>query len=914
MQREGSWRLGLIAAITIVSIVILTPTFRYFLYISGDRPTDEAQLQAWLEKTDALQRKSIPLGLDIRGGVDVVLEINMDKAMAEEVETQRRNVLRQFSSERINAALELGDPVDGIPPLNIAVENEADYRRGANILDKYYGDLFRNFNASEFEKTGKASLLLSLQQVQMRQKDKIDGATKAIRERVNGMGLAQALVSQQGNDRIRVQIPGHSDPDEVIRTVIRPAFLTFHLVHEDNDRLVQDLFENRGIVPEGKLRADLLEGKTLPPGFIALPGSAPGGYNPMTGETPPDVMYIVMEKPEVTGEYLDIAFVQYNPTDIENPIVVSVEFDREGARIFREVTRDYSRKGNQPGRQLAIAMDNKVFSAPELREEIPDGRAVISGKFTNEEARELALVLKAGALPVEMKVTRRSQVEATLGADSIAASLRALVMGGAVVAVFMIVYYGTAGAIAVVALILNIMILMAIMRLSHATLTLSGIGGILLTIGMAVDANVLIYERIREELRAGKPIKAALSAGFNRAFSVILDSNLTTLLTAMVLLQFGEGSVRGFALAMSFGLIANLYTGLTVTYALCQAWFQWRNKLSLGVLDFLTNPKIDFIKLRFVALAISGTLIVASMAEFIANRGLNYAVDFTGGMMVDVEMTRDISNQEIDQTLAAAGLPGSSTQKLADVEGYQALIRTPLFGDDTQLTQEKIETAFNDKFSSGTIRVRGAQAFTAEIGQEFAQVARIVIICASLAILAYLWFRFELTFGVAAVIALIHDLFLTVGVITILKIDISLDVVSALMILLGYSVNDTIVVFDRMRENARESRGKNLRDLCNESMNRSLTRTLITALTTLFVMGCMALFGGHSLRPFATTLIFGLIFGTYSSSMLAMPIVYEWTIRKRGGQLALAESATTAGPRRRSGGEKTEQRKKIYDN
>jgi preprotein translocase subunit SecF len=268
------------------------------------------------------------------------------------------------------------------------------------------------------------------------------------------------------------------------------------------------------------------------------------------------------------------------------------------------------------------------------------------------------------------------------------------------------------------------------------------------------------------------------------------------------------------------------------------------------------------------------------------------AVDFEGGLLYEAEFAQECTTTDINAALEAAGLTNSKIQKYADTK--DALIRARLVDDNIEGTKEAIDQALTAAFGAEGFNRRGASAVTSEVGQEFYTIAWVVILCASAAILIYLALRFERTFGVAAVIALVHDLFLTLGIVTLCGVEISLDVVSAFLILLGYSANDTIVIFDRIRENARDSRGKDLKDICNASMNQSLTRTLITSLTTAFVMLCMYSFGGHSLQPFALTLIVGMFFGTYSSSFIAAPTVYEWTTRKREGVLALAKAAPTA--------------------
>ncbi|MCX7014321.1 MAG: protein translocase subunit SecD [Candidatus Sumerlaeota bacterium] len=908
MQRQSSWRIILIAAITVFSILFLYPTFHYFIYISGKRPTDKEQLSAWLKKADELRKSAIPLGLDIQGGVDVVLEMDMNKALLGELEALRNQMFRQLQQDGISAHLEVDKGAEGGPELLLTLDDKSQGRQAANMLNTFYKEPFQKWDAADLEQNGKIALRIKPDWVNYKEKDRIDGALKIIRDRVSGFGLTQAVVTKQGQDRVRVQMPGEKDPQRVVQNLVRQGRMSFHLVHPDNFKLREELFENKGIVPKGKTVCDLLEGKQLPAGYTAVAGEGPGHKNTALGEKPPDVMYLIGRE-ELGGEMLTNAFYAYNPTDVEgNFHVVHVEFNKEGSRVFRQITKENCRQGDKPGRLLAIVLDNYVYSAPELLVEIPDGRAVITGHFTQETASDLAKVLKYGALPADLRPGQSRTVEATLGADSIAASLRALWIGSLLITIFMIGYYGTAGVFSIVALILNILILLALMRLSRATLTLSGIGGILLTVGMAVDTNVLIYERMREELRGGKPMKAALAAGFNRAFSVIIDSHMTTMGTALILLQFGEGSVRGFALTMVFGLLANLYTGLIVTYTLCESWFRWQGHLTLGRFAFLVHPTLRWIRMRGVSFSISGLTLLFAIIVMWHNGGPNFAIDFKGGLLAETVFTNDIPAGEVDKALDGAGLKGTMTQKYAggSQEGFEMLIRVPLVASgNTMATEAAVTDGLTKGFGAENYKVRGFQSFTSEVGQEFSHLAWVVVACGSVAILLYLWFRFELVFGVAAVIALLHDLVLTTGILTVLHYEVSLDVVSALMILLGYSVNDTIVIFDRVRELARETYGKDLRTICDDAMNQCLARTLITSSTVFVVMCCMLFLGGITMRPFALVMVIGSIVGTYSSDFIAAPLVYEWTMRRHGGKLALAQKAqagrATAAKKARAG-------------
>ncbi len=898
MKRLINWRTTLIFVITAYCLFALFPTFRYFAFVSKERPSNPKQLEAWLKEADVLRKKSIPLGLDIQGGIDLVLKANKDEALKRSVTTRQNQLSRLLDGENVNA--EVGILRDD-KSIKILVKDVQQRRIAANAIDKNYKAILSGWNPDALINTGECVVSINNSEMNTQLKSAMEGALKVIRERVSLSGLQQASVVLQGQESIRVQIPGERDPN-IVKNMVKPGVLKFYLVHQENGSLVQQLFENNGIIKKGEKVAPLKPGAVIPVGYKALPGRA--GTNPEPGKE--RVMYIVREREEMGGENLENAWVFYNQSSLRNPIEVSLLFNKQGAKDFYDVTRKYAAKAGRQGRQLAIALDEVIYSAPVLESEIPDGQARITGDFSQDEAHDLSLVLKAGSLRVDLKPSQSRQVDATLGADSIAASMKALIYCAVIIAIFMVAYYGTAGVIAVFALILNVLILMAIMYLSRATLTLSGIGGILLTMGMAVDANVLIYERMREEIRAGKSMRLALSAGFDRAFSVILDSNLTTLLTALVLLQFGEGSVKGFALTMTFGLIANLYTGLSVTYALCVAWFSLTGKLNLGKLAILTNPKVPFIEMRYYTFAFSGILTVLTIFAFLPRPdkphfGPSYAVDFTGGVMATVKLDKNYPAGEIDRLLTEKGLAGTATQKFSDSE-LEALIRVPLVKDDLGQTTTALNAALGNAFGQNSYKILETSMMTAEIGQKFSDLALIVVLGASVAVMLYLWFRFEMTFGAGAVIAVVHDLLLTLGMITLMKIDVSLDVISAFLILLGYSVNDTIVIYDRIREQVTEhTHDKDLKHICNDSMNQTLSRTMITGLTTLFVMTIMFFFGGHSLRPFAITLVLGILFGTYSSVFVAAPIVYEWAMRKRGGRLALTKKTAqqTGRPNRR---------------
>ena len=411
----------------------------------------------------------------------------------------------EMNNKKISADFNL---VDQAKAFTIRLAKPDDARNAYNLINFYKARLTQVPLEAELATGKPVRVALEPQSLTQSIEQDVEGARKGISDRVDQLGVTQPRISIQGKDRIRVQVPGEKDPDKLIDLVIKPANLEFHLVSQ---RM------NEVIGPDGKVKP----GAPIPPGTEVVPFKS-GKLDPTTNEMAyTESQILINKKAELTGKNLRSAGVNYNPSSIDNPIEVTLEFDREGTKRFAEVTEQ------NVGRQLAILLDGVVRSAPRLNEAIREGRAQITGGFTNEEASDLSQILKAGSLKAPLVIESKRTVGASLGAESIQDGVRALRWGSIVIAIVMILYYGTAGVIAVIALIVNILIVLAMMGLSHATLTLSGIGGILLTIGMAVDANILIYERIREEFAAGRPMRQAISLGFGRALNVIMDSHIS---------------------------------------------------------------------------------------------------------------------------------------------------------------------------------------------------------------------------------------------------------------------------------------------------------------------------------------------------------------------------------------------------
>ncbi len=921
MQRESNWRNYVTVFVTALCLMLIYPTLRYmyFVYTQPEPVRKESQTEEdyqqifseWQTTKETLQRKSIKLGLDLVGGVDVTLTIDREKTLASFLREQGDDLLRELADKQIDAQIAPNDKGDR---LSIEVTDKNNVAQVLPILElKVKNQWFEEFDKSAFQKDGKIEVAISSVALENRLGNNLNSVVKTIRDRVDTFGVTMPSVSQQGKNGVRVQVPGERDGEKVIKEIIQPAQLQFYALYTDSadsdaysahDAKVTELFEpvewprtgggaeTRNYV-RYKIKEDnetavgfkLKEGKKLPTGYIALPGK------PLTDEldaksdlsNPAGKVYIVKRNAEMDGSDLREAYMQNDPNDFQDPISVSIQFGKVGAPKLAKLSRDYLQK------RVAIALDGKVYSAPKFESVIPSGSGRITGRFTADEAHSLALVLKAGSLQAELKSGDSRVIGPTLGAESIKVSMEALVISAVLISLFMIVYYGTAGVISIIALILNQLVVLACLNLFNATLTLSGIGGIILGIGMAVDTNVLIYERMREELENGRTMATALRAGFDRAFSVILDGHLTTLLAAFALLQFGQGSIQGFALTTVFGLVANLFTGLTVTYAMCVLYFNLRKKISLGSVHIFRNPTIDFINLRKITFPLSGILAVGLLVFLIARGGPEMAVDFKGGVVTEVRLEGEGDQTEtLKKVLSQQGEESQiRIQKVINENTY--IIRSPLLKapatvtDETLFTQETIEGTLKASYPDETqMKILSSTSVSSEVGQQFKDIALVVTLVTSLSILVYLWFRFELVFGVAAVIALLHDLTITLGIMTLLGYQTDLDLVSSLMILLGFSVNDTIVIFDRMRENSHTMFGRSFKEICNSAMNRSLARTTITQGTALLTMIIMFFFGGRSMQPFALTLIIGGIVGTYSSDFLAAPLVYWWNEREKG--------------------------------
>jgi preprotein translocase subunit SecD len=513
MLKTLRWKIILYAAITAFAILLLLPTFT-------------SPLPPWFMKV--IPTDKIHLGLDLQGGMYLLLTVEGEKAVESYVE-QIKNNLKDELKER-------GIPVGKLEtekPDRIVLEFSGAKEKVDSLLSQRF-TMLRELSPSGEGGIWKTQLVLDSKETEYVRKRAIDQALEIIRNRIDQFGVSEPEITLQGTDQILVQLPGIRDPQRAINLIGQTALLEFKLLDEE------------GNVDEA------LKG-SIPPGDMILYQRS---VDPQTGAVR-KIPFLLKEKTLMTGEFIRDARVSLD-SQFHEPYV-SMEFTDVGAKLFEQIT------GANVKKRLAIILDNNVYSAPEIRERIAGGRAQITGRFTTEEANDLAVVLRSGALPAPVKILEQRTVGPSLGQDSIHKGIVSTLISAAVVVLFMVVYYKFAGVIADVALVLNIVLTLAALAIFRATLTLPGIAGLVLSVGMAVDANILIHERIKEELRFGKTIRAAIDQGYHRAFSAIIDSNLTTLISGIILYQFGTGPVKGFAVTLSIGILANIFTAVYIT-------------------------------------------------------------------------------------------------------------------------------------------------------------------------------------------------------------------------------------------------------------------------------------------------------------------------------------------------------------
>ncbi|MBI2166694.1 MAG: protein translocase subunit SecD [Candidatus Omnitrophica bacterium] len=683
--------------------------------------------------------------------------------------------------------------------------------------------------------------------------DATDRVVEIIRNRIDEFGVREPTITKQAKDLVVVQLPGITDRERAKEIVGKTAHLEFKLVSEDSD-LIQK-------AEQAALATEPNKEEAAPVGVVPVAGIPEGYELKIISDRGRTETLLLQKEPVLTGDRLvnaSVGFDQYGQP------IVELQLDGDGAKIFDRVTFQ------NIGRRLAIVLDGKVHSAPVIRDRIPSGQAQISGNFSSEEASDLALVLRAGALPAPVVIEEERTVGPSLGRDSVTKGIQAGLWGALFVFIFMPFYYLLAGAVADFALLVYGLVTMGVMALLHASLTLPGIAGFILSIGMAVDANILIFERIREELETGKTSRAAISAGYHKAFSAILDSNVTTLVTSAILFVFGTGPVKGFAVTLTIGILASMFSAIVVTRVVFDFLTRKNPNLQLKMFQAFKKPNFKFLKNRFWAYGFS-VMVLALGVGTIALRGRqNYGVEFVGGTLVQVRFAKPVSTEEIRVALGKTGLARELIQRYGEESGNEFVVKT------LERETKKLEDAFKAVAGEAGFEIVRVDSIGPAVSRDLQKKALWAVFWSSLGILVYLGWRFEWKFALAAVVAVMHDTLFAFGVYALAGREINLPIIAAILTIMGYSVNDTIVTFDRVRDNLKIFRKMPFQELVDLSINQTLSRTFLTSLTVLFATAALFFFGGAAINDFAFILLIGFSIGIYSTVFVANALIVDW--------------------------------------
>ncbi len=700
----------------------------------------------------------------------------------------------------------------------------------------------------------------------------LNQAVEVLRKRVDRFGVAEPIIQPAGNNRILVQLPGlsESDKETAMSTIQKAAYLEFRLVHPQSEELIRDgLTEPGYVLLKRKQRS--VEGR----------------------ESTEAVM--VKKHAEMDGSGLRSAMVVRG--NLGEP-EITFSLDSKGAERFAQITRE------NVGQRLAIVLDGELYSAPVIRSAIETGSGSISGNFDQKEAFELANVLE-NPLRAPLKIIESREVDPTLGKDSITSGIKAAIIGTVAVVIFMLVYYMMAGLVANAALMLNIVILLGVMCSIGTTLTLPGIAGIVLTIGMAVDANVLIFERIREETAAGKSLRGSLSAGYDKAFGTIFDSNLTTLISSVILIFMGTGPVKGFGVTLTIGITVSMFTALVVTRLIFDFLLSRNLIKNFNMLHIVKGAKYDFMKWAVPAFVASWSLILIGNGYGIYRGHDVLGVEFAGGNTITMNFSQKIDVDQLRRSATAAGVGEVLIAYQRDIannkENLRLTVRVQGEKESTVDSADKVINQLRKDFPQAAFQVAGVDRVGATVGAEIRNTAIYAALLAMFGILVYVAFRYEFSFAVGAVIAIIHDLLMTIGWYFLAGRELNATTVAALLTIIGFSINDTIVIFDRIREDLKLGVRGSFREVMNQALNQTLSRTIITSGTVFLATGALYIFGGGVINDFAFTFLVGILTGTYSSIYIASAIVLWWHKGQRptlgsGAQVTVDNAASVKTP------------------
>ena len=916
------------------------------------------------------KEREIKLGLDLRGGMNVVLDISMEELL---IALSNKSTDAPFlNSLKLAKEKQKESSADFITLFGQAFQETSPKGQLASIFSTV--DLKDRIS---FSSTNEEVLAVLRDESQRA----IDRAFNILRTRIDGFGVAQANIQKlEGSGKVIIELPGVTDVKRVRKLLQSTAQLEFWETHEaaevfsaleqandiiysflneeegENKEEVEDLETVSTSTSDTTIKksdddvAELLEklGTTgeetgesstsdsavsqfsqnnplfsllQPPVFTNEQGQQSLASGPILGYAKGSDIPKIMEYfshplvQEVLPLDLKLAWtfkplknsqnvyqliaLKITTSDGSAPlggeVVVSAREDFGESSATAEVIMKMNAEGTKAwkrlttenkGKSIAILLDSAVYSFPTVQSEISGGVSNITGDFTLEEARDLANILQAGKLPAPARIIEEAVVGPTLGSESINAGIWSFVFALVVILIYMIFYYGNAGIIANVALLSNIFFIVGVLASFRATLTLPGIAGIVLTIGMSVDANVLIFERIREELRKGKSIYSAISDGFSNSISAIIDANLTTLLVGFVLMTFGTGPIRGFAVTLVTGIFTSLFTAVVISRMIFQYRLDKKSRLefsSKSTKNLFSNVNIDFMKKRKVAYLISTVVIVVGLGSLFT-RGLNLGVDFQGGRSYVVRFEEQKNVQNVRETLSESFGGNAPIIKVFGQAEQLKITTNYLINSEGEGVDDEVEGALNtglEKLSS-KYQIMSTQKVGPSIADDIKESAVYAIIIALIGIFLYILVRFgTFRYSLGAILALAHDVLFVLGLFSLFygimpfSMEVDQSFIAAILTVVGYSVNDSVIIFDRMRETISTEKKLKLVDSINISLNRTLSRTLNTSITVIFVLLAFFLFGGEVIRGFSFAILVGVIVGTYSSLFIAAPVVYD---------------------------------------
>jgi SecD/SecF fusion protein len=676
--------------------------------------------------------------------------------------------------------------------------------------------------------------------------EKLQKAIDIIGARINGLGVAEPVLRPVGQNRIEIQLPGVSTKDnpDVVDQVKAPARLDFRLVHPA-------LRPGAGIEAPAGYEVKLLE------------------WEGRRGESGVEELF-VKRIPEMTGEMISNSFAR--PDMYGKPEVI-LEFTSDGKKRFADVTRVIADMGQRNGTmgRLAIVLDGRLYSAPTVREEINSDSAQITGSFTDREAINLANVLN-NPLDVELRIMEQYEVGPTLASDAVLSARNSFIASTLLTIGFMAVFYTVGGLVAAIGMGVNVLITLGVMSSIGATLTMPGIAGIVLTLAMSVDSNILIFERMREELKLGKSLGAALEAGFEKAWSAIVDSNVTTLLVALIMIALGTGPVKGFGVTLTIGIFTTMFAAVVVSKLLLEALIHGAGSKRMPMFSVLQNTSYDFLRMTKAAVILTVVVLVVGVGALVYKGKEIYGIDFAGGDMVTLNFAKKTELSELRAAATKAGVKEVNFSYQQPIGTDREVLRVTTPFDQGKAVVAKLQAAL----PAAKLEVAGETRIGASVGREIQWNALKSIAAALVLILLYVAFRFEFGYGVGAVVATVHDLILTVGVFVLFDRQFNASMVAAILLIAGYSINDTIVVFDRIREELKINPTGTLRDVINRALNLTLSRTIITGGTTFLTAVTLILTTSGDVNDIAFTLLIGVITGTFSSLFIATPVFFWW--------------------------------------